>query len=834
MGIKDYIQQNVFAKRATERGCLVIYDPSRRYRDLALGLSSPTCCVLDAGTSVIEQRETAMVALRDLAVGKVHQLIVWSPLAKPETDEQAQVDPFSVLSRYGTSFPRGDEDEYQSLCRSAKPDHLAELEKLFAEAEPSFAMVDALDEGGTWPQLKSLLHATSAKEIVLGLLAPKPDQESALKENPSWATEAREFIQRTLGHKLRTKGQTRSTVAEELWRLLLFSEFVFDSEGEIPVSLSTVPVASPAARGLVFDVCDDLRKHQDFRAAYLANAEAVEAALALPERAATITNLGQRDTFAFEERSFLQKFVTAAQSSQLTAARAILQGRQNSIWLTHESRMAEWSVAERALDLIESAEHRLTPSFASLEAIVRAYANTWRELDRRHRELEQALVDWHDDHELLDALVLEARQRYLKLAGTLQTEFLRHVTAEGWPAHGPGLLRNAEVFDREVSPALEARQKVAYFLVDSLRYELATELEKHLSATHRVRLHTVCAQLPTYTEVGMASLMPEASTALSLVNRDGKLVTTLGGNTATDPTTRFAYLQSKKGDLCYDLALDDLIHHKKLKLPDKVRLLVVRTREIDAVAHESPRGVLQLIPDLLRQILRGIAKLEAAGFQKIVLATDHGFILVHEQEAGNSVPLPPGNWLVRKARCLLGTGEADGKSIVLSREHLGIPGEFQHYAAPKALVPYVRQPLYYHEGLSLQECVLPCLSIDLVSSPAKKAAPNIQLSYKQGRTDKITSRRPVLDLSWSELALDEQEIEIAIEALDSKGTVVGCISSGTTVNLATQGVRIRAGQAVSVSLRMDDHFNGTFTVRAHDPATQALIAEIKLKTDYAV
>lgn len=834
MGIKDYIQQNVFAKRAAERGCLVIYDPARRYRDLAIGLNSPTCCVLDAGISIIEQREIAMVALRDLAVGKVHQLIVWTPLAKPETDEQAQGDPFSVLSRYGTSFPRGDEDEFQSLCRSAKPDHLAEMEKLFAEAEPSFATVDALDEGGTWPQLKSLLHAASAKEIILGLLAPKPDQEVALKENPSWATEAREFIQRTLGHKLRTKGQTRSTIAEELWRLILFSEFVFDSEGEIPTSLSTMPVASTAARGLVFGVCDDLRKHQDFRAAYVSSAEEVEQSLVLAERAASITNLGQRDTFAFEERFYLQKFVIAVQASQLTGARAILQGRQNSIWLTHERRMAEWCVAERALDLIEAAEHRLTPSFASLEAIVRAYANSWRELDRRHRELEQALVDWHDDHELLDSLVQEARQRYLKLAGTLQTEFLRHVTAEGWPAHGSGLLRNAEIFDREVSPALEARQKVAYFLVDSLRYELATELEKHLSGKHRVRLLTVCAQLPTYTEVGMASLMPEATTALSLANRDGKLVTTLGGATATDPTTRFAYLQSKKGDLCHDIALDDLIHNKKLKLPDKVRLLVVRTREIDAVAHESPRGVLQLIPDLLRHILRGIAKLEAAGFQKIVLATDHGFILVHEQEAGNTAPLPPGNWLVKKARCLLGTGETDGKSIVLSREHVGIPGEFQHYAAPKALVPYVRQPLYYHEGLSLQECVLPCFSIDLVSSPAKKSAPNIQLCYKQGRTDKITSRRPVLDLSWSELALDEQEIEVAIEALDSKGTVVGCVSSGATVNLATRGVRIRAGQAVAVSLRMDDHFTGPFTVRAHDPATQALIAEIRLQTDYAV
>ena len=41
MTVRDYIQKEIFAKRAAERGCLVIYDPQRRYRDLALGLNSP-------------------------------------------------------------------------------------------------------------------------------------------------------------------------------------------------------------------------------------------------------------------------------------------------------------------------------------------------------------------------------------------------------------------------------------------------------------------------------------------------------------------------------------------------------------------------------------------------------------------------------------------------------------------------------------------------------------------------------------------------------------------------------------------------------------------------
>jgi len=92
----------------------------------------------------------------------------------------------------------------------------------------------------------------------------------------------------------------------------------------------------------------------------------------------------------------------------------------------------------------------------------------------------------------------------------------------------------------------------------------------------------------------------------------------------------------------------------------------------------------------------------------------------------------------------------------------------------------------------------------------------------------------VLDLAWSQVEAfaDEQEIEVAIEAVDAKGNIVGLVGSGQSVNAATQGVRIHPGQIVNVGLRMEDSFSGTFTVRALDPATQAIIADLTLKTAY--
>jgi hypothetical protein len=225
------------------------------------------------------------------------------------------------------------------------------------------------------------------------------------------------------------------------------------------------------------------------------------------------------------------------------------------------------------------------------------------------------------------------------------------------------------------------------------------------------------------------------------------------------------------------------------------------------------------------------------GFDRAIIATDHGFLLLHEQQAGDLAPRPSGTWLLEKSRCMLGKGEADAFNLVMKRGEVGISGDFEDYAAPKTLVPYERGKLYYHEGLSLQECVLPCLTVRLEAAstrPKKSAAPNLTLSYRQGKTT-TPSRRPVVDLSWaaqSDLFIPENEIEVVVEAVDSRGNVVGSVSSGDAVNPATGGIRIRPGLALAVGLRMSEEFSGTFTVRVLDPATHLLLASLTLKTGY--
>ena len=79
MTIQDYIRDQVFSRRVQEHSCLVIYDPVRRYREIALAMATDLCRVIDVSKSVVEQREVANEVFADLVEGRIHQLVKTEP-----------------------------------------------------------------------------------------------------------------------------------------------------------------------------------------------------------------------------------------------------------------------------------------------------------------------------------------------------------------------------------------------------------------------------------------------------------------------------------------------------------------------------------------------------------------------------------------------------------------------------------------------------------------------------------------------------------------------------------------------------------------------------------
>jgi hypothetical protein len=841
-GIREYIRDEVLRRRLKQASVMVVYDPAHRYLDVCQELMDETIAVVNASERGIESRETAMqtfVNLARQASDCPKELLLYVPTKAPQSDEDRMKDPFAIYTVCGGIFPDGDGDEYLSLCLKAKPDHATEIRSLFEkDISPSFEMVDNIGDGTGYPTLRTLLKVDSARNILLALLAPSEQQKNQLKENKAWLAEAKGLLRASLGLKLVTKGKSWSAVADELWRFILYSEFVFDLPGDLPVSLGTVPCAIEDADQLVEDLCETLRHDIRTRQTYIDRAEQVEAALNLPEVCTGIEDLGRRDTFPFEERTFLASAVRALKEDRLDDIRDIVVHHRNSVWLGKGESQAQWGLVDAALSLVagcEDAERGLADHARSLESLIDHYADRLREIDRLQREFEQAVGEYLSVDTIVDAVTDHARGRYAKITEKIQIVFTKHLETVGWPPQGR--LANADVFDSFVAPLLGERgHRVAYFMVDALRYELGHELHRQLANDDAAEIMAAHAQFPTVTPIGMASLLPSAGAKLR-VERDGNGVAAcLDGQSIGTVAQRMGVFQAIYGDRFTEMTLSKFISGKKTSISDTVDLLVLRSTEIDSHLENNPESTLGLVHQTLRAIRVAVHRLKESGFSDIVIATDHGFFLNGHADAGDLCAKPPGDWINVHDRSLLGEGSGDTHNFAVAADKVGIRSDLSTYSAPRSMAPYRRGLRFFHGGPSLQEAVVPVITVKLQGArPAEQAQTSVTLSYRDG-AKRITTRLPVVNVmvESTDMFAQETDIEILIEAHDNKDAVIGEAKRGDLVDPASGTLTMKPGQQNQVTVRMDLEFEGKFTLKALNPVTMAAYSVVELETDYAV
>ena len=840
MSFADFFKSSVLEARLAKSQVMVVYDHERRYRDVCLGMATEKRAVVDSSDSSITSRATAIADLGKLGEHQIEQLLVYVPAPKPLEDEDKQKDPFALYGVCGDVFPNGDGDNYLSLCLKAKPDRPTQVRAVFdQDPNPSFAVIDAIGGGLNWPNLRALLKVESTTDILLAMLAPKDSQQAALKESDAWVAEAKELLSASLGLKLKTKGKTWSSISDELWRYVLFSEFVYDLPVSLPPNLEDVPRAGDAAQLLIEDLCDRLRGDSRTQGIYIESATEIEQSLGLPSCCAHITDLGERDTFPFEERTFLQRAVEAFSKEDGDQLRGILARHSSSLWTGVGESQAQWDLVRAAQLVLESCDDvdRALPEFSkTLDKLIEFYIAQMRETDRLHREFEQSVSDyeWQDVEGIMQPVIKRARAQYGSLIEKLQLLFTKQVQQEGWPS--TSYLANGDVFDKVVSPKLQqSGVRIAYLMVDALRYELGVALERELSSDGKLSIQPALAQLPSITLVGMASLLPGAGAGLRLVEEDGGYKPFIDDKCVASVSQRMDLIQKLYGQRFQEGRLEDFVRNR-FAINEDAELLVLRSVEIDSYFENHPDTAPTEISNALKRIRVAVHKLKSLGFDEVVIATDHGFFMNTHAGAGDTCGKLSGDWLNEHHRCLLGSGVGDINHYVLDAGKAGIRGGFEKIAGPLSMASYRSGMLYYHGGLSLQECVVPVITMQLGDAEQTAISQaTVSLGYKNG-AKRITTRLPVIELSLEtqDMFSVDTDFEILLEAYDKKGNVVGEAKPSAVVNAATGTITLRPGEKSNIAIKMQLEFEGKFKVKALNPTTMVEYASVDLETDYAV
>jgi hypothetical protein len=130
---------------------------------------------------------------------------------------------------------------------------------------------------------------------------------------------------------------------------------------------------------------------------------------------------------------------------------------------------------------------------------------------------------------------------------------------------------------------------------------------------------------------------------------------------------------------------------------------------------------------------------------------------------------------------------------------------------------------YFHEGISLPECVLPLVVVNVAPAPDIGAtSPEVSLHY---RSDRFTSR--VIGLNVFFNSLFDASLVLRLEAYDgsgSKAKVVGEAADCDARDPVTGLITLQRGQHTQIPLRLDDDFEGhAIEVRAIDASSPGVV-----------
>lgn len=325
-----------------------------------------------------------------------------------------------------------------------------------------------------------------------------------------------------------------------------------------------------------------------------------------------------------------------------------------------------------------------------------------------------------------------------------------------------GVPNQQQFFNRNVRLRLEeADNRKAFVIIsDALRYEVAQELTQELNGKYRFQaeLTSQLGVLPSYTALGMASLLPHQK--ISYKSKD----VLVDGKPTSSLDLRSNILASVEG---VALKANDLLSMKKEEGRELVagkRVIYIYHNVIDATGDDSKsegdtfKAVRQTINDL-GDLVKFIVNSLNGNF--IVVTADHGFLFTetaaNETDKSKLSTEPPGTVLAKK-RYLLGLKLPDvdeawhGKTSVTA----GAEGDME-FLIPKGTNRFhlVGGSRYFHGGAMLPEVVVPIITVRHMKGKAAQETKTKQvLVHVLGAAHKITTAKHRFELIQMEPVSD--------------------------------------------------------------------------------
>ena len=469
----------------------------------------------------------------------------------------------------------------------------------------------------------------------------------------------------------------------------------------------------------------------------------------------SVDELAERDIFKDVDELLTTKLYEQVGNRSISDERVqqIVAERSGNLWEKdfgkHYLAIGAASTLYRVLDECSD----LVDSFSSPEQGFNLYCSRLYMVDTAYRGF---IFAWKQAGPEATAIFDDLENQHTRFQQRLGTAWQKQVDSlDRWAL--PGVPSQSDFYVDEIE-STRGRRKTVVIISDGLRYEVAKELEERIGEQNRftAETSTCCSVLPSYTQLGMAALLPHAKLALDSdhyrVRVDG--VRAVG----TDERDRILAKVSGKA-----IQAEDVTKMKATEVKELIAscdLLYVYHNHIDAIGDEAKTesDTFKSCKETVDELVKLVRKLGNSNANHILVTADHGFLYqehdvsgpewLSEQPQGDQIWIRRrrftiGNHLVRNPAFTTFTAEQAG---IDDTEHEGVtiqvPNSIQRMRHQGTGVRYV------HDGAALQEIVVPVIHVVKGRSASGDVHP---VSFKiLQKNDRITSGQLTIEFVQNE------------------------------------------------------------------------------------
>jgi len=491
---------------------------------------------------------------------------------------------------------------------------------------------------------------------------------------------------------------------------------------------------------------------------------------------------------------------------------------RRSLWRSYYQAMI---AATDLFAAIDNHAHRF--AHTSAKQAYSAYTDTLFQIDQLYRQFHEAADKvaslYPDATAPLDAQV-EARylNGYLSKLAAHWDDHLDNGLLDEWVI--PGVANQQNFYRDVVAPYLEGGDERRMFVIisDAMRYEVADELKGRINSRERVKakLGSQLGVLPSYTRLGMASLLPHERLSYT-----DKGTVAVDGLSSDGLDNRSRILASVDG---IALKAETLANMGKQALREQVqpyRVVYIYHNTIDAMGDSAStesqtwaacRQAIDELGDLVGRLVNNVSA------TAITITADHGFLYREtppEAVDKSAVKGKPSGTMVAKKRYLVGQnlGEAEYAFHGKTATTAGTDCATEFWLPPATgRFHFVGGARFVHGGASLQEVVVPIIEIrQKYGKSAETTRVNKVGVNVLGQQHRITTNRHVFTLLQTE-AISERVLacSVNVSLVNQSGQAVSSVAlvrlDAEAANLDQRQFKVPLNLLAQAVAKNDQHY----------------------------